>query len=183
MTSDTDRIVDGLIVAEGGYVDHPADRGGPTKYGITRKTLAAWRRREATAADVRALTEAEARDIYRGAYVTGPGFDRIEDARLRAQVVDAAVLHGPGWAARRLQEVAGVPADGVIGPVTLRAVNSRLREARFGGRREVAARMEALGNRFAARRIRKLARIVARDPTQLPFLVGWIGRATSFLET
>ena len=45
MTTDTDRIIDGLIVAEGGYVDHPADRGGPTKYGITRKTLAAWRKR------------------------------------------------------------------------------------------------------------------------------------------
>lgn len=170
MTSDTDRIIDGLIAHEGGYVDHPADRGGPTKYGITRKTLAAWRKRAVTAAQVRTLTEAEAREIYRGAYLTGPGFDRIEDARLRAQVVDAAVLHGPGWAARRLQEVAGVRADGVIGPVTIRAVN-------------FAGKMEALANRFAARRIRKLARIVARDPTQLPFLVGWIGRATSFLET
>ncbi len=170
MTSDTDRIIDGLIRIEGGYVDHPADRGGPTKFGITRKTLAAWRKRAVTTAEMRALTEAEAREIYRGAYLTGPGFDRIEDARLRAQVVDAAVLHGPGWAARRLQEVAGVPADGVIGPVTIRAVNC-------------AAKMEALANRFAARRIRKLARIVARDPTQLPFLVGWIGRATLFLET
>ncbi len=168
--NDLGAVIDALIAREGGFVDHPSDRGGPTKFGITRRTLRRWRGRDVGAADVRALTMDEARAIYRDQYVIGPGFISIADESLRAQLIDAAVLHGPGWAVRRLQEIAGVTVDGRIGPVTLRAVN-------------FAAKPERLANRFAARRIRKLARIVASDPTQLPFLMGWITRATSFLET
>lgn len=178
-----EKIIDGLIRAEGGYVDHTADRGGPTKYGITRKTLTAWRGRDVTARDVEDLSEDEARDIYRSEYIIRPGFDRIDNPALRAQVIDAGVHHGPGWAARRLQEVAGVAADGVVGPITLRAVNFA---AKLGptspGRSTGFAEAGGLAAGFAARRIRKLARIVANDPSQLPFLIGWIDRATSFLE-
>ena len=32
---DADRLIDALIEREGGYVDHPADKGGPTCFGIT----------------------------------------------------------------------------------------------------------------------------------------------------
>lgn len=108
--------------------------------------------------------------MNRGDRLTGVGFDLIEDLVLRAHLVDAAVLQGSGWAIRRLQEVAGVAVDGVIGPVTIRAV-------------DFAGKLDGLANCFAAHRIRKLARIVANDPSQLPCLVGWMARATSFLET
>ena len=30
-----DQLIDGLIAREGGFVDHPADRGGATNWGIT----------------------------------------------------------------------------------------------------------------------------------------------------
>jgi hypothetical protein len=30
-----DTLIDEVISREGGYVDHPADRGGPTMFGIT----------------------------------------------------------------------------------------------------------------------------------------------------
>lgn len=168
--SDIERIITAVIEREGGYVDNPADRGGPTNHGITRKTLSASRGHEATAEDVAALTEDEARRIYRTEFVLRPGFHRIEDPDLRAQVIDAGVLHGTGWAARRLQEVAGVTADGLIGPITLKAVN-------------FAGKVDGLARRFTARRLKKIARIVRHDSTQLPFLVGWTDRATSFLET
>ena len=32
---DVDTLIDGLIEREGGYVNHPADKGGPTCFGIT----------------------------------------------------------------------------------------------------------------------------------------------------
>ena len=36
-----DAMITDVIRREGGYVNHPADKGGPTKYGITHKTLTA----------------------------------------------------------------------------------------------------------------------------------------------
>jgi lysozyme family protein len=160
-------LIDGVIAREGGFVDHPADRGGPTKYGITQATLIAWRGRPLTREDVRDLTTEEARAIYEDRFVRQPGYDRILDERLREQVVDAAVLHGPGRATRWLQEVAGVKADGVLGPVTAGAVN------------RLAA--DLAGRRFAVHRIRFLARLVSDDPTQAVFCAGWLNRATHFL--
>ncbi len=32
---DVDELIEALIEREGGYSNHPSDRGGPTKYGIT----------------------------------------------------------------------------------------------------------------------------------------------------
>ena len=62
-----EQILDDILRREGGYVNHPADRGGPTNFGITAQTLGSWRKlgRPATAAEVQALTEPEARAIYR----------------------------------------------------------------------------------------------------------------------
>ena len=33
--SNVDALIDELIEREGGYVNHPADKGGPTRFGIT----------------------------------------------------------------------------------------------------------------------------------------------------
>ena len=33
---DVDQLIDAVIDREGGYVDHPADKGGPTRFGITQ---------------------------------------------------------------------------------------------------------------------------------------------------
>jgi ferredoxin-NADP reductase len=103
-----EQILDDILRREGGYVNHPADRGGPTNFGITAQTLGSWRKlgRPATAAEVQALTEPEARAIYRQQYITGPGFETIthpallhllvdaEDGRLDVQRICAAV---PDW--------------------------------------------------------------------------------------
>lgn len=156
-----------MIAREGGFVDHPADRGGPTKFGVTQATLAAWRGRPVTREQVRDLPVEDARAIYLDRYVRQPGYDRIEDERLREHVVDAAVLHGPARATRWLQEVAGVKADGILGPVTARAVN-RLPA-------------DVIGRRFAVHRIRFLGRLVTGDPSQAVFCAGWLNRATHFL--
>ncbi len=38
------RALEHVLRFEGGYADHPRDPGGATKFGITRRTLASWRR-------------------------------------------------------------------------------------------------------------------------------------------
>ena len=166
MTNDT--ILDAVIAREGGYVNNPADAGGPTNFGITLATLAAYRGRPATADDVRALTEAEAREIYRVRYIDGPGYGAIADDDLRALVVDCAVNHGSGRATRWLQAAAGVSPDGILGPATRAAVGvSNARELRA---RVTAARARAYGH------------LITRDPAQSVFAAGWLDRLAEFIE-
>jgi lysozyme family protein len=158
---------DRIIADEGGYVNDPADAGGPTKYGITLATLSAFRGRPCTAADVAALTRDDAIAIYDAKYVTGPGFDKITDAMLRTAAADAAVLFGPDRVIGALQSLCGVTADGIFGPVTVAAVNKR--EAR------------ELVNRLSLWRIRKHITRVVTDESQIRFLRGWFERAASFV--
>jgi len=119
-----DTILDEIIRREGGYVNHPSDRGGPTNFGITAQTLGAWRKlgRPATAAEVQALTETEARAIYRHQYITGPGFEVITHPALLHLLIDAGVHSGPKRAVQWLQAALGVTADGIIGPKTRAAL-------------------------------------------------------------
>jgi lysozyme family protein len=116
-----------VLHQEGGFVDHPADPGGCTNRGITRTTLAAWRRAPVTCAEVAALGEAEARAIYRGHYWNAVrGYDLPPGLDLA--IFDAAVNSGRRRAVSWLQQAVGAEPDGAIGPRTLaavRAVNDR----------------------------------------------------------
>ena len=160
------QILDDLIRREGGYVDDPADRGGPTNYGITQRTLRAWRGQVVTAADVRRLTRGEARAIYRRRYVDAPGFATLPDP-LRAQVIDNAVLSGPRQAVKDVQRaIGGVTVDGQLGPQTRAALTQR-------GVAVVHAQLIQV-------RAARIGRIVQRDPTQARFLAGWLTRITAF---
>ena len=171
MTSVNDAIVDRILRREGSeFTDRPLDRGGPTKFGITMVSLREFLNREPDIDELRNLTRSMAARIYASLYVLKPGFHRIADERLREQIVDSGVLHGRHWTARRLQEVVGVTADGIIGPITLKAL-------------DFAGRTNGLGNRFMQRRVHRIGRIVQRDQTQIRWLVGWLDRALSFLET
>lgn len=113
-----------VLAHEGGYVDHPDDPGGATNLGITRATLAAWRGRPVDKAEVRALTRAEAAAIYRARYWDAVAGDALA-AGLDLAVFDFAVNSGPVRAAKLLQGLIGVEADGVIGPRTLAALAGR----------------------------------------------------------
>ena len=109
---------------EGGYVDHPADPGGATNMGVTRRTLARWRSVSPwwnlPKTEVQRLDRDEAARIYRAGYWDlcragdlPPGVDLA--------VFDFAVNSGPGRAVRCLQQVLGVVSDGLVGPITLAA--------------------------------------------------------------
>jgi len=109
-----------ILRHEGGYVDHPRDPGGCTNLGITLATYRAHVSRGATCADVRGLTRATAARIYRRKYWDLVRGDDLA-AGLDLAVFDFAVNSGPARAAKFLQRLLGVAADGIIGPVTLEA--------------------------------------------------------------
>lgn len=164
-------MINSLIEREGGYVNHPADRGGPTNYGITRQTLAAWRGRSVTTEEVKRLNRSEAAEIYRASYYFGPGIDGLP-AAIQAHVFDIAVNSGPRTSIRLLQRAlnrcgAGVKEDGVLGPAT------RAGAAAIPG--------AAINRELVGVRLRFYDDIVAGDPRQRAFIDGWRKRANVFL--
>mgnify|MGYP005839663143 CR=1 FL=1 len=170
-----DKLLDELLAREGGYVHHPADRGGPTKYGITQRTLSEWLGRPASIDEVRTLDEETAREIYVARYLAGPRIDTLPGG-IVGQVFDMAVNHGPRRAVRILQEVLGlagwrVDIDGAVGPETRRAAFEA--QERMG---------PFLANAIADQRANFYRRLVAADPSQGVFLRGWLARAEAFKQ-
>lgn len=107
---------------EGGFVNHPKDPGGATNMGITRATLADWRGRPVSVADVRNLKRADAVAIYRRTFWDQIGGDRLP-LGIDAVVFDYAVNSGISAASRALQASLGQTADGIVGPATVAAAH------------------------------------------------------------
>jgi lysozyme family protein len=174
MSRSVEQMIDDVIRREGGYVDHPQDRGGPTNFGITRSTLSRHLGRPASADEVRRLERAVAAEIYRREYYEAPGIDALP-ARIRPFAFDAAINHGPGRAIRFVQQVcdaAGfgpLAADGQCGPRTRQAA---AHADRAMGDWLLAALVEERRDFYLA--------LVARDPAQRVFLRGWLNRLAEF---
>ncbi len=163
-------MIDDVLRREGGFVRHPHDRGGPTNFGVTQRTLSAVRGRPATPADVAALTRCEAHRIYRAHFYDAPKLERLP-ASVRSICFDAAVHHGPAQAIRFVQHVCNaagfgpLDVDGVLGAKT--AASAASADAAMGGLFPQALIDE--------RRI-FIRRLVNADPSQEVFLDGWLRR-------
>lgn len=107
------KYIDRVLDHEGGYVNHPHDPGGETKYGITKRTY--------PHLDIRNLTREQAIEIYRTDF-----WERYQVGKfpneVAFQVLDAAINHGGGNAIRWIQRAVGVADDGIVGPLTHAAV-------------------------------------------------------------
>ena len=137
---------------EGGYVNHPADPGGETKYGISKRSY--------PHLDIASLTLTDAKEIYWRDYWAKAGCD-LCDPGLALVVFDAAVNNGVRQAVRWLQQAVVVASDGVIGPLTQAAI------AAAKGQAGVAAMQE-----MHAQRIDTMARL----PGWSSFGTGWSRR-------
>jgi len=112
-----------VLKHEGGFVNHPKDPGGMTNLGVTRANWERYLNRDVTEAEMRALTPETVKPFYKTQY-----WDKIKGDQLPSGVdyaaYDLAVNSGTGRAAKYLQEIAGVTADGMIGPKSLEAIQS-----------------------------------------------------------
>lgn len=117
-TDHFDRCVAVTLAMEGGFTN---DVGGPTNFGITQRTLAAFAGHDVTEDDVRSLTSAQAIEIYRANYWNQMRCGDLP-AGVDMMVFDYGVNSGPGRAVGDLQKLVGVPQDGAIGKQTLGAV-------------------------------------------------------------
>ena len=170
-----EQMIDDVLVREGGYVNHPADRGGATNFGITLATLSKYLGQAATLADIQSLSLEVAREIYQRNFYFSPGLHTLPDT-IQPFVFDSAVNHGPRTAIRFLQSVCNqagyqpvLSEDGAIGPNT---------------RRGIAWAIEAMGDVFLQAIVEERKNfyliIVAARPSQEVFLNGWMTRIKEF---
>jgi len=110
-----------ILRHEGGFVNHPRDPGGITNLGVTARTWGDWTGKTPTVQIMRGLTQVKVAPLYKARYWDAVKGDELP-AGLDLCVFDFAVNAGPGRAAKMLQRLVGVAADGKIGAYTLGAV-------------------------------------------------------------
>ena len=171
-----DDLIDAVIDREGGYAHHPADRGGPTRWGITEATA----RANAWTGDMRGYPRDRAAAIYRRRYWQGPRLDAVASRapRLAAELFDTAVNMEPSVAVAFLQRALNalnrgasdypdVTSDGRLGPATLAALDGFLARRASGGEEVLLKAVEALqGERYVA--------LAEGRPANEAFLYGWL---------
>ena len=156
------RIVSEILKHEGGYVNHPADKGGPTKYGITQKTY--------PKLDIENLTKEQAADIYYRDWYLPLRCNEIADERVALKLLDMAINFGASKAVRLFQQSLierghAIQATGRINAETVAAANKANPEKLL----EVIRRRQA--DRYRA--------IIAADPSQAVFERGWMNRVNA----
>ena len=149
-----------VLDQEGGHVRHPADPGGETNYGITRAAAHAHGYR----GQMKHIDMWFVRHIYQVSYWDKCQCDAMPDHAIRLVVFDAAVNSGVGQSIKWLQRELGVAVDGLIGPVTLAALQR--------------ANLDALAHNLINRRLEFLHGL----RTWKTFGKGWSRRITNLRE-
>lgn len=93
-----ENAVEGVLKSEGGYANDPDDRGGETKYGISKKAY--------PHLDIPALSVQDAKDIYRKDYWQAINAHALPEG-VREAAFDAAVNQGVAWTKRALGRAGG----------------------------------------------------------------------------
>jgi len=150
---------------EGGWSNHPADKGGATNFGITFKV--AQRHGIKTVAALKSITQEQVAAIYRADYWR---FDGINDQAIATKIFDMAVNKGLAAGVRIAQKAIqratpGIRIDGKYGPVTEAAINAH----------DPKKLMAALCSEAEA----FYRAIIAKNPSQKVFEKGWMRRAVS----
>lgn len=173
---DVDQLIDEVIGREGGYSDHPADRGGATRWGVTERVA----RAHGYAGDMRHYPREEAVAVYRRLYWLRPGLDRVAGhaPRLAAELFDTGVNMGPDVAAGFLQRALNalnrggrdypdLAVDRRIGPRTIAALAGFLKARGRAGEGVLVKAVDALqGERYL--------RLAEQRPANEAFLYGWL---------
>lgn len=113
-----------ILKLEGGWSNHPADKGGPTNKGITLSTFERaikegliTTRTSDFITELKNITDAAVEKIYYHNYWQKAGCHHLPKA-LAILHFDAAVNHGPRRAIKFLQQTFKAEIDGELGPET-----------------------------------------------------------------
>ena len=128
-----EEIINGIIKIEGGYVNDPADSGGETNYGITKRVARAYGYR----GKMKNLSKVKAYEIYSRLYWDKLSLDGIEELSpmIAEEMADTGVNMGVARAGRFLQRSLNVlnnrealypdlVVDGQIGKRSIKALRT-----------------------------------------------------------
>ncbi|WOE76636.1 glycoside hydrolase family 108 protein [Alterisphingorhabdus coralli] len=173
-------MIDAVIAREGGYSNHPADRGGETRWGITKGVA----RQHGYQGAMRLLPREQAVDIYTRIYWLRPRLDDVAKRApaLAAELFDIAVNMGAGIAIGFLQralnalnrggrDYGDIAVDRVIGPKTLAALEYFLSHR---GQKAESVLLRAVDSLQGARYIS----LAESRPANEAFLYGWLAHRT-----
>lgn len=163
--ADAKKLIPFILKWEGGFSNHPLDKGGATNKGITISTFRQFFGKNATVEQLKNMTDEQWETILRRGFWDKFGADDIVNQSVANMCVDWAWCSGAATAIRRVQRLAGVKADGIVGRVTLEAINGKNGKEFF----------EAV----KAGRLSFVEAIVRRDPSQKVFVKGWRNRISS----
>ena len=133
-----------------------------------------------TVADIKAITHERAVEIGYWGYVGRPRFDRLPANRFTEFFVDWGWGSGPITAVKAMQRLVGTTPDGVIGPLTVSAVERYVDAARYTYQGRPFDGIDAALHHAVDARIENLRAIVVRSPVKAKYLRGWTRRAEAF---
>ena len=164
--ADVTKLIPHILKWEGGFVNDPDDLGHETNKGVTFQTYKLYRRRkglpEPTVEDLENISDEEFTDILKSLYWDACLGDRISSQSVANAIVDWAWNSGTRTAVKEVQQILGVEDDGILGNITLAAINSRSPLPLFG----------------AIQTARKfyIEEICISRPKNKKYRVGWLNR-------
>lgn len=180
---DIEDLINEVIVREGGYVNHPNDRGGPTNWGITQTVARAY----GYAGNMQALPRPTAVAIYKALYWTRPGFDQLAAIcpAIGHELFDTGINMGTTISGRFLQRALNVlnrrqndypdlVVDGACGEKTRVALKGYVAVRGASGGEVLRKALDALqGARYIE--------IAESNPSQETFAYGWLANRIGVL--
>ena len=121
MVSNFEKSLALILKHEGKFVNHKDDPGGMTNLGVTQSAWRDWVKHGVDEATMKSLTEEMVAPLYRLKYWDACLCDQLPSG-VDYLVFDFAINAGPSRAIKTIQRALKITADGVIGPVTIKAI-------------------------------------------------------------
>lgn len=151
---------------EGGFANHPNDKGGATNRGVTIATFRAYYGKDKTVQDLKNMTYEQWYHIYKTGFWDRWQADHINSQAIANLLVDWVWASG-AYGIKYPQQVLGVTVDGIVGAKTLAAINNH-------------PHPDLLFKQLWDRRKKHFDDIVRGNPSQKVFYNGWMRRLNDF---